>query len=93
MGQLQTKGYYLLRLFSKDVEANQKSGWGIIKDTDIVNIAKRNYVLVILDAKQYKTFNDSCSNYTPFDLKKHEGKPFFIIANQALCLIKRLDTR
>lgn len=77
----------LMAFVYKDVEANQKLGWGMIKDADIVNTAKRNYALVILDANQYKEHFDSCTTHKNVDLKKYEGKTFFVIANQALYII------
>ncbi len=76
----------LIAYANKDLETNQKLGWGIIKDQDIVKTAKRNYALVILDADQYKILNDSCTNDKHEDLKKYKGKTFFIIANRALCV-------
>jgi len=75
----------LIAFVNKDVEANQKLGWNIIKDTDIVKTAKRNYALVILNANQYKILNEECSYNIAETLKKHQDKTLFVIANQALC--------
>jgi len=73
----------LIAFVHKEVEANQKLGWDIIKDPEIVKTAKRNYALVILDVKQHKILNDECTSYTIEDFKKN--KTVFVIANQALC--------
>lgn len=76
----------LIAFVEKDLEANQKLGWDIIKDPDIVKTAKRNYTLVILDANQYKILNDDCSNNIAETIEKTHDKTIFVIANQALCV-------
>ncbi len=76
----------LIAFVHKDLEANQKLGWDIIKDPDIVKTAKRNYALVILDANQYKIVNADCSDNIAETLKKTHNKTIFVIANQALCV-------
>ncbi|MBL7896330.1 MAG: hypothetical protein JNK50_13620 [Bacteroidia bacterium] len=76
----------LIAFVDKDLGANQKLGWDIIKDPDIVKTAKRNYALVILDADQYKILNDDCSNNIAETIEKTHDKTIFVIANQALCV-------
>lgn len=76
----------LIAFVHKDLEANQKLGWDIIKDPDIVKTAKRNYSLVILDANQYKILNEDCSYNIAETIEKNQDKIFFVITNQALCV-------
>ena len=74
----------LIAFVKKDVEANQKLGWGIINDPDIVIKAKRYYALVILDANQYGILNEECSYNIPDILQEHLDKTVFIITNQGI---------
>lgn len=76
----------LIALVYKDLEENQKLGWDIIGDPDIVKTAKRNYALVILDANQYKILNDDCSFDITETIEKTNDSTIFVIANQALCM-------
>ncbi|MBL7911306.1 MAG: hypothetical protein JNJ41_09660 [Bacteroidia bacterium] len=75
----------LIAFVDKDLEANQKLGWNIIKDEEIINTAKRNYALVITDINKYKIPNNDCSSYMTECFKNNSGKTFFVIANQAQC--------
>ncbi len=76
----------LIAFVDKDLEASQKLGWGIIKDPDIVKIAKRNYALVIVDVNEYQILDKECSYNISEIFKKQKSKTLFIIANQALCV-------
>lgn len=76
----------LIAFVDKDVEANQKLGWDIIKYPDVIKTAKRKYALVILDVSQHKTLYNKCDSYNAENFKKYEGKTFFVITNQALCI-------
>lgn len=75
----------LIAFVCKDINANQKLGWNIIKDPDIITEAKEKYTLIILDVNQYKIPNNDCSSYMAESLKKNNGKTFFVIANQGQC--------
>ena len=75
----------LLAFVTKDIETNQKLGWDIIKDPDIIKEAKKKYALVILDANQYKIPDNDCASYMTESLKNNSGKTFFVIANQVQC--------
>jgi hypothetical protein len=75
----------LIAFVDKDVEANQKLGWDIIKDQDIIKEAKRKYALVIVDVNQYKIPDNDCAFYMVESIRKNSGKTFFVIANQLQC--------
>lgn len=76
----------LIAFVEKDIEANQKLGWKIIGNSEIIEEAKEKYALIILDSRQYKTLYDSCASQKLKQPKKYNGKPFFVITNQALCV-------
>lgn len=76
----------LIAFVDKDIKANQKLGWQIIKDPEIIEEAKKNYALVIIDSKEYKTLNHQCHSLNFEHQNKDKGKPYFVIANQALCI-------
>ena len=44
--------WFLIAIVNKDLEANQKLGWNIIKDQDIIDCAKRNDYLLIITSKE-----------------------------------------
>gem|GEM_PF-3970408 len=75
----------LIAFVDKDLEANQKLGWDIIKDPDIIKEAKRKYALVIVDSDHYKIPDTDCSSYINESIKNNSGKTFFVIANQVQC--------
>ena len=76
----------LIAFVNKDLEVNQKLGWNIIKDSEIVKVAKRNYALVITDINEYKIPTEDCGNSIQDCIKKNSGKTFFIITNKAQCM-------
>jgi hypothetical protein len=75
----------LIAFVNKDVEANQKLGWNLIRDPEIIKEAKRKYALVIADVNQFKIPDNDCASYMLESIRKNSGKPFFVIANQAQC--------
>lgn len=75
---------FLIAFVNKDVEANQKLGWNILKDPDIINTARRNYLLIILDVNQIKILKDQTTPELIEKIKGHKEPLFFVIANQAL---------
>lgn len=74
---------FLFAFANKDVKSKQNSGWNIIKDQDIINVAKRNYVLIIVDPKNVtskKQLSDELLEIT----ESHKDNLFFVITNQEL---------
>ena len=75
----------LIAFVDKDLEANRKLGWDIIKDPEIIREAKRKYALVIVDRNQYKIPDNDCRSPIAERIEKNSGKTFFIIANPEQC--------
>jgi hypothetical protein len=75
---------FLIAFVKKDLVTNQKAGWNILKDQDIVNVAKRNYVLLILDPKEFKISHRKDAPEMVEKMKHCQEDIFFVIANQAL---------
>ena len=75
---------FLIAFVSKDVEANQKLGWNIIKDQDVVNIAKQNYLLITVDVNNIQIPKNQRVSELKEIIKKHKEEFFFVITNQAL---------
>jgi len=75
----------LIAFVDKNLKANRKLGWKIIKDPEIIMEAKRKYALVIVDRIQYKIPDSECSSPIAERIEKNSGKTFFIIANRGQC--------
>jgi hypothetical protein len=74
----------LFAFVSSNVEANQKLGWNIIKEQEIVNVAKQNYLLITLDVNQIEFPKGKSAPELIDKIKKHKDQTFFVITNQAL---------
>lgn len=77
---------FLIAFVNKDREAKQKAGWSIIKDQEIVNLAKRiqNYLLITLDSKDFIISHGQEAPDIVEEINKQKEEIIFIIANQAL---------
>ena len=74
----------LLAFVNKDIKANQSLGWGILKDEEIINLAKRKYLLTILDINQINIPKDQNAPELIEIIKSNKDKMFFVITNSAL---------
>ena len=72
----------LIAFVTKDVKANQALGWNIIHDQEIIQAAKRRYLLITLDVNNFR----SPPGLPELDkiIRKHKKGPFFVIVNSAL---------
>jgi hypothetical protein len=75
---------FLFAFVNKDLKKNQDAGWNIIKDQDIINIAKRNYLLIILDRKDIVFRKGHEGNELLKTIESYDDTLFFVITNQAL---------
>jgi hypothetical protein len=75
---------FLIAFVRKDIESNQKIGWNIIKDKEIIDIARRNYLLITLDANKFQIPKDLNANELNKYINQNNSDLFFIIANQSL---------
>lgn len=73
----------LFAFVNKDVKDKQKSGWNIIADQDIKEIAKRNYLLVIVDPMTI-TSKKPLSDEFKKRVSNHREGIFFVVTNQEL---------
>lgn len=72
------------RLFLIVFTDSKKKGWEIIEDTDILSVAKRNYLLVAGNKNEINSYNETTPELKDL-IKKYEGQEtFFIVVNQAL---------
>lgn len=73
----------LLAFVDKKLEKDQSSSWNIIEDQDILKVAKRDYLLVILDVNNLSQIvKDSNELLGVINSHKNESQ-FFVIVNQA----------
>ncbi len=75
---------FLFALVTKDIEKNQQLGWAILKDRDIIEAAKRDYVLIIIDPNEI-----NLSKYTDIKefkdvINKKRIEPYFVVTNRVL---------
>jgi hypothetical protein len=73
---------FLLAFVRKDVTQNQKLGWDIINDQEIISIAKRNYLLITLDLNNFLIPKNLDTNELNKYIKQNKSDLFFIISNQ-----------
>ncbi len=75
---------FLIAFVHKDKLANQKSGWNILKDQDVVNIAKQKYLLIIINVAEIQ--NSKVQRPPELDeiISRHYEELFFVITNQML---------
>ena len=74
----------LFAFVNKDVEANQNLGWNIIKDQEIIDAAKKKYLLIILDVNKIKIPNGQNAPEFLEIINSHKDNMFFVMTNQAL---------
>lgn len=73
----------LLAFSNKEIEANQHLSWNIIGDPEIVKVAKRNYLLVVLNVNNISQIvKDNNELREVINSHKNESQ-FFVIVNQA----------
>ena len=69
---------------SSDVEKNQKKGWTILNDPDIIEIAKRDYVLIILDVNKINLPPDMETKEFQEVINSQGEETFFVVTNRVL---------
>lgn len=74
----------LFAFIATDLENNQRANWDIIKDQDIIDVAKRNYLLITLNPNNFAFSKGQQSDELMETVKGHKESLFFVIANQAL---------
>jgi hypothetical protein len=72
----------LFAFVSSDVETNQKKGWTILNDPDIIEIAKRDYVLIIIDAKKINLLSDKDTKELQEIINSQGQETFFVVTNR-----------
>lgn len=75
---------FLLAFVNKNIETNQKLGWNIIKDQDIINVAKQNYLLITLDVNHFKIPEGQNAPELMETINSNKDSLFFVIVNSAL---------
>lgn len=78
-----TKEYktLLFALVSKNIENSQKLGWAILGDDDIIQAAKKNYVLIIIDPAKIVLIKNTDTKEFEDIIKSQEVSPFFVVTN------------
>ena len=76
----ETKEYksLLFAIVSKNIENNQKLGWTILGDNDIIKAAKKNYVLIIIDPTKIVLPENSDTKEFEDIIKSEKESPFFV---------------
>jgi hypothetical protein len=71
----------LFAFVKKDIDSNQKLGWAILGDKDVIATAKRDYVLIIIDPTKISLANNSNSKEFHDILKMDKDYPYFVVTN------------
>jgi hypothetical protein len=74
----------LIAFVNKDIKANQNLGWDILKDEEIINVAKQKYLLITLDINQTNIPKDQNAPELLEIIKSNKDKTCFVITNSAL---------
>lgn len=73
---------FLFALVNSDIKENQDKGWNILNDKDIIETAKRDYVLIIIDPEKV-TIPDEYKTQEFLDILKQKRKQtYFVITNR-----------
>ena len=81
-----TKEYksLLFALVTKDVQSSQRLGWSILGDKNIIDAAKTDYVLIILDITTiHLPANDDTKEFAEI-LRTQKESPYFVVTNHVL---------
>lgn len=72
------------RLFLIAFTNLKDKGWRIIEDPEIIAVAKRSYLLIVVNKNEINSYDKATPELKEL-IKKYEGQEsFFIVANQAL---------
>lgn len=71
----------LFAFVTKDVESNQKLGWAVLGDNDVIATAKKDYVLIIIDPTKIALPNNSDTKEFHEILKMDKEYPYFVVTN------------
>lgn len=74
----------LFAFVSSDIETNQKKGWTILKDPHIIEIAKRDYILIIVDSKRINLPQDKDTKEFQNIINQQGHETFFVVTNRVL---------
>jgi hypothetical protein len=75
---------FLIAFVHKDNAAYQKSGWNILKDQDIIDVAKQKYLLIVLNVTEIMNSKVKRPPELYEMISKHNEDIFFVITNQVL---------
>ena len=73
----------LFALVSKDVEKYEKAGWNILNDEDVINTAKKDYVLIIIDPLHINLSKQNTPKEFLDIIKQARHEPYFVVTNRA----------
>lgn len=74
---------FLFALVSSDIQASQKLGWNILKEQEIINVAKRDYVLIVIDPNKIDLSKENNSKEFLDIIKQHKNETYFVVTNRA----------
>ena len=74
----------LIAIVNSEVKKNQKLGWDIIKDTNIISIARQNYLLITIDQNNFQLPIGLRAPEFLEILNRHIDELFFVITNRDL---------
>jgi hypothetical protein len=75
---------FLIHFVENNIEQKRAIGWKILKDPELIKKAKRNYLLIILDKKNFEIPSNLNKNKLTSLINKNESEDFFIISDNLL---------
>lgn len=73
---------FLFALVNSDIEKNQAMGWDILNDKDIIETAKRDYVLIIIEPEKVKIPDQYKTKEFLDILKQKRSQTYFVVTNR-----------
>lgn len=74
----------LLAFVNENIKKHQNMGWGILNEKEVIEIAKQNYLLIILDVNQFQIPKGQDAKELLNRIKNHNNPLFFVITNSVL---------
>lgn len=78
---MESEKLLLFAFVESELEENGKKAWDILGDPEIIKMAKKDYVLLVLRPTETETYAEQCPDELFERVKQLERSPSFIITN------------
>lgn len=75
---------FLFHFVDGNIKLKQNLGWKLLEDSELIKIAKRNYLLIILDKNNFNIPGNLDKTKLTKVIKNNENREFFVISDSNL---------